>query len=62
MSKHPMGNFGKFKVNLIELEERAREIRTKHPELWSVRKLSKELHASNHAVSYVYHRIIKGVD
>lgn len=51
---------GKFRVDLYELEERARRIKKEKPDRFSVRKLAQELHCSNHNSSVVYYKILRG--
>lgn len=55
-----MNRFGKYTVNLDELEARARHIRDTTPDTFSVRKLAYELKCSNHNSSMVYFRILRG--
>lgn len=52
--------FGKYLINLDELEQRARRVRIEKPDRFSVRKLAQELKCSNYNSSVVYHRILRG--
>ncbi len=54
-----MNRLGKFSVNLDALEIRAGEVRIEKPDMFSVRKLQKELGCSNHNSSTVYYRILR---
>ena len=58
--KRNIGKTGKFTIDMVELENRARVIRKANPHKFSVRKLANELKCSNHNSSIVYHRILRG--